>query len=120
MKRTVAILLAFNVMLILSWRLFLSNDKIDLFLFYELEQTPRWYAYYTSVYIRELILFIIIRILVPPSWYYIKTLSLFLIIMTISRLIIYWLFNSSINLEVQVACIVTYLILSTIKWQRLR
>jgi len=117
MSKSITILLIINVSLLLLWRLFtLSNDKIDLFLFYDLEQTPKWYAYYTSVYLRELITWVVVYLLSRGNEV-IKTLSLFLIAMTIMRLIVYWLFRGSINLEVQVSCIVLFLITSVIKWR---
>lgn len=119
MNKSITILLAFNVVMLLLWRLFsLSNDKIDLFLFYDLEQHLKWYAYYTSIYIRELIQWVIIYLLIPKNNTYLKVLSLALIGMTLMRLIIYWLFNSSINVEIQTACIVLFLILSLVKWQK--
>ena len=110
MKNKITILIASTFVLLLMWRLFdLSHDKIDLFLFYDLKQSIKWYAYYTfSVYGIQIVMTHIIHLLVSKHYAPLKPLSLFLVIFTWIRLAVYWLFRGSINLEVSVACILIY------------
>ncbi len=130
MNKKITFLIASIFSTLLMWRLFsliLSNDKVDLFLFYELEQYPFWYVFYTSMYVREILYSIVIYILICSNPNFaingfssLKMLSLFLVIMASLRLLVYWLFRGSINLDILVACVVIYSILSVIKWPRLQ
>lgn len=123
MKTRITLLIALNFALLLSWGLFsskLSNDKVDLFLFFDLEQKPFWYVYYTSQYLREIVYAVIIYYLVPNGYSSLRLLSLFLIGINSIRLVVYWLFRSSISIDVLVVCVLIYSILSLIKWPNLR
>ncbi len=91
-------LLAITVALIASWWpfSFLSIDKVDWFLFYELAQHPKWYVYYTANYVTLIIFSYIIHQLCKIHYPKIKTLTLIILIFTILRLLVYWLFRGSI------------------------
>lgn len=117
MKRNY-ILLTISLASLLAWRLFslyLSNDKVDWFLFYDLEQEPKWYVFYTTYYLREMIyLFVIVTLTSQRT----KELAIILLIIASIRLIIYWLFRGSQNLEVPIYLVLGYASYKLIKWPK--
>ena len=122
MKTKIILSIASMTALLLSWRffdLFLSNDKVDLFLFYDLSQKPHWYVFYTSQYLQLIIGAHLIHSLVSTHYKELKTLTVFFVIFTWLRLASYWLFRGSINIEVMVACVIMYCIFElSIRWHK--
>lgn len=119
------ILLTISLASLLAWRLFswfLSNDKVDLFLFYEFEQSPKWYAFYSANYLREIlyqhvIVFLAAKVRIKGSRE-LKELAIILLIVSYLRLVIYWLFRGQLNLEVPVALIVLMAVYKLLRWQK--
>ena len=119
-KRLIYSLLLGSIFTILIWKIFipyLPNQKIDLFLFYDLSQKPSWYIFYTSNYLREILYLICILLLVKFDKR-IKTLTLLLLTIAILRLVIYWLFRGSQNLEVAIGIILMYGVIQLFRWQK--
>ena len=120
MEKRNFILLASTLVLIPIWRLFdwlLPNEKVDWFLFYDMIQKPFWYVFYSSYYLSLIILSYVIYNL-SKNTSRLKTLSLFLIIVNLLRLLVYWLFRGSISLDILIASVMIYSIIILSKWQR--
>ena len=115
-------LIASTFILPVMWRLFsliLSNDKVDWFLFYDLEQKPIWYVFYSSYYVALIILsFVVYDLSKSKNYERLKTLSLFLIIVNILRLVVYWLFRGSLSLDVLVASVTIYALIILSRWRK--
>ena len=109
--KKIVILLASTFPLLVAWKLlspFMPVGKFDWFLFYDHEQTAQWYVYYTSVYLNFIIFSYIIYELCKNRYPQLKTLCISLLVLSIARLIIYWLFRGSISFDILVGCFAIY------------
>lgn len=109
--KKIAILLASTFPLLVAWRLLdplMPVGKHDWFLFYDHSQTANWYVYYTSVYLNLILFSYVIYELCKKVYPKLKTLCLSLVVLSVSRLVIYWLFRGSIAFDVLVGAAIIY------------
>jgi hypothetical protein len=122
--RKTLILLASTLPLLVAWRILepiMPEGKYDWFIFYTHPkggQSPSWYVYYTSVYLTIIIFTYIIYDLCKKIYPQLKALCLSLLILSIIRLVIYWLFRGSIAFDVLVGSFVVYSGLMYFRWRK--
>ena len=123
MKNKVIIILAFNLALLLTWRLFslfLSNDKIYPFPFYDGDHPwvyPSVYIYYISQYIREAS--VLYALWLSTRYYIVKSVVFAYILLVFTRLAVYLLFKGTLDMTYVIGVyIIGSIIALFVRWQK--
>ena len=114
MEKKVLIIIALTLPMLVSWWPFqyISEKPIDLFIFIEFAQKPKWYAVYTAQYLNIIALSYVIHIMCKEFMPKLKHLTAMFLIFAILRLAMYWGFRGQIPLLPIIGSMLLYILVT--------